>query len=49
MRLVGSLLDKLGGELRLQEGRGAGFEISIPLVADLSATAEMVSERQPAL
>ena len=49
MRLVGSLLDKLGGELRLQEGRGAGFEISIPLVADLGATAETVSEQQSAL
>ncbi|HEY1448966.1 MAG TPA: histidine kinase dimerization/phosphoacceptor domain -containing protein [Caulobacteraceae bacterium] len=49
MRLVGSLLDKLGGELRLQEGQGAGFEIRIPLVADLPAAVETVSEPQSAL
>lgn len=30
MRLVRSLLEQLGGDLRIQQGKGAGFEIRLP-------------------
>jgi two-component sensor histidine kinase len=34
MRLVRSLLDQLGGELRVHSSRGAAFEISLPVEAE---------------